>query len=181
MRNTLRILLALGVAMLVACANHDLKDHSGQLPSFDLIEFFDGKSVAHGQFQDRFGKIRRRFTVDIDGSWDGDKLTLVEDFNYDDGEQERRIWQIKKGATPDSWVGSADGVIGQAQGEVSGNAMRWRYKFDLATGPDKTMRVAFDDWLWLQTPDTLFNKAYISRLGVEIGEVTIFFERDGER
>jgi hypothetical protein len=163
--------------MISACANHKLGDHSEQTPTFDLVEFFEGKSVAHGQFQDRFGKVRRRFSVDIEGSWDGEELTLIEDFFYDDGEEERRVWRIRKGEAENSWTGYADGVVGHAQGEVAGNAMHWRYEFDLATGPGKTMRVSFDDWLWLQTPDRLLNKAYVSRLGVDIGEVTIFFER----
>ncbi len=181
MKTTFGILFALSALLLGACANHDLRDHAGQAPDFDLVEFFDGRSIAHGQFQDRFGKVRRRFTVDIEGDWDGEQLTLTEDFTYDDGDTERRIWRIKKGPADNSWVGTADGVIGQANGEVSGNAMHWRYQFDLATGPNKTMRVAFDDWLWLQTPDRLLNKAYVSRLGVDIGEVTIFFEREGDQ
>ncbi len=179
MKNITKLWVVVCAIVISACANHKLGDHSDQSPAFDLVAFFDGKSVAHGQFQDRFGKVRRRFSVDIEGSWDGEKLTLIEDFNYDDGEQERRVWRIRKGATENSWTGYADGVVGQAHGEVSGNAMHWRYQFDLATGPNKTMRVVFDDWLWLQTPDRLLNKAYVSRLGIDIGEVTIFFEREG--
>jgi hypothetical protein len=37
--------------------------------------------------------------------------------------------------------------------------------------------VSFDDWMWLLTDDRLLNRAYMSRFGVPIGEVIIFFER----
>ena len=44
-----------------------------------------GADRAWGQFQDRFGEVRRRFRVEVDGTWDGETLTLVEDFVYNDG------------------------------------------------------------------------------------------------
>ena len=48
--------------------------------SLNLEEFFVGKTTAKGQFQDVFGTVRRRFDVDIQGTWDGETLNLVEDF-----------------------------------------------------------------------------------------------------
>ena len=47
---------------------------------FSLEEFFDGKTKAYGQFQDILGNVSRRFTVDIEGVWDGSNLILTEDF-----------------------------------------------------------------------------------------------------
>ena len=56
-----------------------------------IEEFFDGKVVATGQFQDTFGTVRRRFDVDIGGTWDGRTLTLVEDFDYESDEQRTAV------------------------------------------------------------------------------------------
>jgi len=172
------LILALAPAglFLTSCANHRLSDHEGMAPALDLVQFFSGHVVAHGQIEDRFGKIRRRFAVDVVGTWDGEVLKLVEDFVYDDAATEQRIWKIKSDGNG-GWIGQADGVIGSAHGKVVGNAMNWSYQFDLAMGDGKTMRVNFDDWLWLQAPDVLLNKAYISRFGIELAEVTIFFNR----
>ena len=39
-----------------------------------------------------------------------------------------RFWQEL------TWQGTADGVLGFASGQVSGNAFNWRYTFDLKTG-----------------------------------------------
>ena len=62
----------------------------------NIEDFFVGKTTAYGQFQDRFGTIRSRFKVDIEGTWDGEVLTLVENFNYADQSTEIRIWKLKK-------------------------------------------------------------------------------------
>ena len=42
------------------------------------------------------------------------------------------------------------------------------------------MRVSFNDYMWLQTPDRLFNKAYMSKWGFPLGEVSIMFENSLE-
>ncbi len=163
-------------------------------PSFDdpaltdralnLEEFFDGRLVAHGQFQDILGTVRRSFVVQIAGDWDGETLRLVEDFVYEDGSTEQRVWTlVKTGPIQDNqtWQGTAPGVIGVATGEERGNRFNWRYEIDLpvpaADGTAETLRVTFDDWMWQLTDDRLFNRAYMKRFGFDIGDVSISFEK----
>jgi hypothetical protein len=147
---------------------------------FELQEFFEGRLVAYGQFQDLFGTVRRRFTVDLEGTWDGQTLRLVEDFVYEDGALEQRVWVL----TPtgdETWQGTAAGVQGVATGVERGDTFNWRYTIDLpipaADGTVDTLRVSFDDWMWQISDDRLFNRAYMQRAGVTIGEVSIWFER----
>ncbi len=161
---------------LAACAGRPSLDAPSMGgPDIALEEFFAGRTVAWGQFQDRFGEVRRRFRVEVEGTWDGEALTLVEDFVYDDGETERRVWTLRK-TGPSSWTGTAPGVIGGATGEVRGDTFNWRYAIDL---PETSggFRAEFDDWMWRLSEDRLLNRAYVSRFGVDIGEVIIFFER----
>lgn len=145
-------------------------------PKLDLETYFDGRVVAYGQFQDVFGEVRRRFEVVIEGDWDGERLRLVETFAYADGSDEVRVWTMRK-TGPDSWVGDADGVIGQATGEERGDVFNWRYEIDLPV-PDGTLRVTFDDWMWRLDQRRVLNRAYMSKFGVPIGEVIIFFEKE---
>lgn len=35
----------------------------------------------------------------------------------------------------------------------------------------------FDDWMWLMSEDRLLNRAYMKRFGVDVGDVTINFEK----
>jgi len=163
-------------------------------PSFDdpaltdralnLEEFFDGRLVAHGQFQDILGTVRRSFVVQIAGEWDGQTLRLVEDFVYEDGSTEQRVWTLVKTGpiqADQTWQGTAPGVIGVATGEENGNRFNWRYEIDLpvpaADGTADTLRVTFDDWIWQLTDDRLFNRAYMKRFGFDIGDVSISFEK----
>ena len=151
------------------------EDYAGREPRLLLERYFAGKTKAWGLFQDRFGQVRRQFTVDIEGAWDGSRLTLVEDFDYDDGETEQRIWRIDKTGEHD-YRGQADDVIGVASGRAFGNTMNWRYKLALKVGGER-WTVHFDDWLFLLDDDTIVNRATVTKFGIEIGQVTLVFRK----
>ena len=146
---------------------------------FNLEEFFDGRITAKGQFQDVFGTVRRRFDVVVTGTWDGETLKLVEDFDYADGTQEQRIWRLQKTGpivADQSWTGFAEGVLGKATGQERGDTFNWKYRIDLPV-PDGTLRVNFDDWMWDLGGGRVLNRAYMKKYGVDIGEVIITFEK----
>ena len=173
--------LSLSLALLASCTGHpSFKDASLSNRQFELEKFFDGQFLAHGQFQDRFGTVRRQFEVKINGHWDGKELKLIEDFVYEDGSTERRVWRLHK--TGDTtWEGTAPGVIGVATGEVQGDRFNWHYTIDLpetkAGQPTTTTRVSFDDWIWLLSDNRAFNRAYMTKYGVTLGDVSISFEK----
>ncbi|MDX1736925.1 MAG: DUF3833 domain-containing protein [Alphaproteobacteria bacterium] len=152
-----------------------IEDFSQNEPYLDLFEYFEGETEAWGIFEDRFGNVKRQFNVKISGVVEGDLLTLDERFVFDDGELDRRVWTIKR-TGQGQYEGQADDVIGIAQGVVAGNALNWRYDLDLKVG-DSSWRVHFNDWMFLQRGDVLINKAKVSKWGIEIGEVSIFFVR----
>lgn len=176
-----RLLAVCALALLSACAGRpSFNDPALSSRELELEEFFDGKLTAHGQFQDVLGKVRRQFVVQIKGDWDGESLRLVEDFTYEDGSTEQRIWTLVK-TGPETWEGTAPGVIGKAKGVEQGDRFNWRYTIDLpvpaADGPARTVRVSFDDWMWQLSDDRLFNRAYLRKAGVTLGDVSIFFEK----
>lgn len=177
----MRKLIAAALIMLSACtAKPSFDDGTLSTAKLNLEEFFDGDLVAYGQFQDILGTVRRSFVVTIAGDWDGERLRLVEDFVYEDESTEQRIWRLTK-TGPDSWQGTAPGVIGLATGQEQDNRFNWTYEIDLpipaADGTSDTLRVTFDDWMWLLSEDRLLNKAYVKRFGFDIGEVVISFEK----
>ncbi len=178
----MRILITFAFLALAACTGKpSFDDPSLSDRKLNMEEFFDGELVAYGQFQDVLGTVRRSFVVDIKGDWDGERLRLVEDFVYEDGSTEQRIWTLTK-TGPDSWTGTAPGVIGQATGQEKDNRFNWVYEIDLpvpsADGTSETLRVTFDDWMWQLSEDRLLNLAYVKRFGFDIGVVTISFEKN---
>jgi hypothetical protein len=92
-----------------------------------------------------------------------------------DGSQQRRVWTLTP-TGPGLWSGRADDVIGEALGEVAGNALRWRYRLNLPVD-GSTYEVTFDDWMYLMDEDTLINRSSMSKAGIELGQVTLFFRR----
>lgn len=157
------------------CSDMKATDFQGASPQLKIEEYFQGETHAWGIFEDRFGNLRRQFTVAITGTWDGSELHLDEQFLYSDGERDERVWRISK-TGEHSYQGQAGDVIGTAQGEAYGNAMNWRYDLDLKVG-GSTVRVHFNDWLFLQPSGVLLNRARVSKFGIEIGEVTLFFAK----
>ncbi len=169
---------ALTTLLLVGCSSMKPEDFAGREPKLVLEEYFLGQTKAWGIFEDRFGTLRRSFVVDIKGTWDEEQqlLTLEEDFLYDDGETDRRVWRVTK-LDEHSYNGRADDVIGVAEGKIYGNALNWKYDIDLKM-KDSSLRVTFNDWMFLQDEDTMINRAKVTKWGIMLGEVSIFFRKE---
>lgn len=171
-----RVALALGAALALAgCAGIAPSDYRAEKPALSLERFFDGPLEGWGMFQDRSGKVLRRFHVTIDARWENGVGTLDEHFTWSDGERQRRVWVLKP--TGDGrYSGTAGDVVGEAVGEVSGNALRWRYVLALPVD-GRVWHVDFDDWMFLVDDRVLLNRATMSKLGVRLGEVTLSLQK----
>ena len=160
---------------LGGCASSNVESYKAERPQLDLALYFNGKVIAHGIFQDRSGQVIRRFTVDMDGRWDGNQGVLDEHFTYSDGKKERRIWRLTK-HDDGRYTGTADDVIGTAQGRSAGNAFQWAYTLQLPV--DGTVyEVQFDDWMYLVDERVMLNRATMSKFGIRLGEVTLSFQK----
>ena len=170
-----RVLLLVGCLLLGSCGNVEVDHYAGEKPALDLVTFFSVPVQAWGMFQNRSGEVVKRFDVRIDSRREGDRLILDEHFVYSDGTRQRRIWTL----TPDGpgrWRGRAGDVIGEARGEVAGNALHWRYRLDLPVD-GRHWEMDIDDWMYLMDEDTLINRSSMRKLGVEVGQITLFFRR----
>lgn len=161
--------------MSIGCVNMSRENYSQTTPKLIIEEFFIGETSASGIFEDRFGNVRRQFTVDIRGEWNGKVLKLNEEFTYSDGEQEKRVWKIKKNS-PSKYVGTASDLAGFARGVASGNSLNWQYDMMLKVGKN-ILKVHFDDWMFLQKNGVLINRAIVSKFGIDIGRITLAFTK----
>ena len=175
-----RGLLVLGVALatLSGCASQNIAQYAAERPALDLASYFNGKVTAHGIFQDRSGQVVRRFTVDMEGRWEGNQGVLDEHFTYSDGKKDRRIWRLTKHADG-RYTGTADDVVGTASGQTSGNAFQWAYTLRLPVD-GKTYEVQFDDWMYLVDERVMLNRATMSKFGIRLGEVTLSFQKQAQ-
>ncbi|MCV6605590.1 MAG: DUF3833 domain-containing protein [Porticoccaceae bacterium] len=138
--------------------------------------YFLGQTFAWGIFEDSLGRLRRSFQVSIEGSMENGELVLDEQFLYNDGQREQRIWRIRP-RSQGQYEGRADDVIGKARGKADQQQLRWCYEMNLAIGP-RRVRVRFDDRMYLQPGGVLVNRARVCKLGIPLGTVTLFFRKD---
>ncbi len=168
----LTLLLVLGVA---GCGSVEVSKYSNEKPQLDLRTYLNGTIDAWGMFQGRDGEVQRRFRVVIEATWTGDTGVLDERFEWNDGTTSRRVWTLRR--QPDgSYRGTADDVVGEAIGEVSGNAFHWRYVMALPVD-GKVYNVDFDDWMFLMDNRVMLNRAAMSKWGVHLGDVTLSFTK----
>ncbi len=170
-------LSAVILTVFLTSCSADIDNYQSSTPSFDLFGYFEGDVKAWGMVQDYTEQQTRRFEVDIVGTVEGNKITLVEDFVFDDGELDQRIWVITK-LEDGSYQGKAEDIIGVATGQEQGNALQWKYDFELKMD-DSTITVTFDDWLYRQDEKHVFNLTKIKKFGVEVGTITLFFQKQG--
>lgn len=167
--------LACTTMLCMACSAPDIAHYADQQPSLDVAKFFMGRTEACGMFQKRTGEIAKRFHVDLDGREHDGRFVLKEDFRYSDGSTQQRTWTLTR-APDGTWQGTAPDVVGVANGHAAGNVLRWRYTMQLPVD-DKTYNVQFDDWMVLVDERTMINRARVTKLGFEVGQVTVLFRR----
>jgi len=173
-----RLFTALMLLLLTACST-TIEDYRDMKPTLDLRQFFNGHVSAWGQFQDRSGKVIKRFTVDMTGTWKGNEGVLEEHFVYDDDSKQTRIWYLT--ALPDGqYTGRAADVVGEAKGQVRGPALNWAYTMALPVD-GRVYEVQFDDWMYLHSENTMMNRAVMKKFGLRLGEITLFFHKDDAR
>lgn len=168
MKNLVLILL---LVLVSSCSSQKLNDYSNETPKLNLREFFNGKILALGIVQNRSGKIIKRFEADIVASWNGNVGTLDEKFQYSDNTKSSRVWKLTE-LSPNKYEATAGDVIGVAKGETSGNAFFLEYYLDLPVG-DSSYKIHFEDWMYLVDKNTLLARTYMTKWGVNVGEITI--------
>lgn len=162
------------VAGLAGCASVDVGQYQAERPRLDLAEYFDGTIDGWGMFQDRSGKVVRRFHVRIDARWNGNTGTLDEHFEFADGATQNRVWTLTRDG--DRYTGTAGDVVGTASGLAAGNAFNLRYVLALPVD-GKVWYVDMDDWMYRVDDATLLNRTTMSKFGFRVGEVTLAFRK----
>ncbi|MEY3629434.1 MAG: hypothetical protein RLY91_1200 [Pseudomonadota bacterium] len=167
---------SISAAVLTACGSVDVDHYAREKPELELSSFFNGTIDAWGIFQKRDGAVARRFHVVIEANWKSPQEGVLDErFTYSDGETQRRVWTLKR--QPDgTWQGTADDVVGVAIGKVAGNALRWTYVMRLPVD-GKEYLVDFDDWMWQLDDSSMMNRSVMSKFGIDLGEVTLFFKK----
>jgi hypothetical protein len=164
--------------LLTNCSNTNMKpiDFKGQKPRLIIEDYLSGNVKAWGMLQDRSGKVTRQFSANLNGKWDGKQLTLDEEFNWTDGEIQKRQWKINK-IDEHNYEGKAGDVVGVARGYSYGPAFKFEYVL-LVPVKGKEMKITFDDWIFMQDERVAINRATMTKFGIKVAELTVMFVKD---
>ena len=167
-------LALLAGAPLAACATVPPDPAEPTLP-LTLVEAFEGRTVGQGVFRAPLAGIERRFTADLNGRLSGDTLTVVEDFVYEDGQQDRLTWVFTR-TGPGTWDGRREDTVGTARVTEDGRIIRLAYTADFRSTEGVT-RLGFEDVIFRPAPDLVVNEAIVTRWGLPIGTVRFELRR----
>ncbi len=160
---------------LSGCGAVTVDEYANNQPTLVPETFFQGQLTAHGVIKDRGGKVIRYFNADIKAYWQDGIGTLEEDFLFDDGEPDRRVWTL----TPTGegqYVGTAGDVVGEGKISVAGNSMFLDYVLQIPWD-DGTLDLRIDDRMYLVNPTTLINESIMTKFGIRVGEILLVISK----
>jgi len=169
------VLSLLTLLTLSGCSSLSVSEYADRTPTLELESFFNGDLTAHGIVKNRSGKVIRYFNAEIKAYWDGKVGTLEEDFIFDDGEKQRRVWKLVRQADG-SYIGTAGDVVGDGRAEVAGNSMFLDYILEVTYG-DGSIDLAIDDRMYLVQPDILINESVMTKFGFRVGEIVLVIKK----
>lgn len=164
------LLTALAMTLLTACATPPEAPATAR-STLVLEEFFPGRTTGEGVFVNTWTGARRPFEVIINSTWDGQTLTMVEDFVFADGERDRKTWAFVRTA-PGTYSGTREDVVGTARAWTDGKVVRLEYTVKLGG-----WEVDFSDVLSLESPDMVLNTAIVGKWMLRVGRVELRMRR----
>lgn len=176
MNNIKSIFLILITSLALFSCSVELSDYQKQGAVFDIKKYFTGDVIAWGTVQDHTNKVNRMFCVEIKGTWQGDKGVLAEKFYFKDGEVSFRNWQLTK-QNNGHYIGTAEDVVGTAIGMHKGFAFQFQYELSLKVDDDIYL-VSMDDWMYQLDEYRVMNKTSMSKFGIKVAEINIFFDKE---
>jgi hypothetical protein len=173
----MRLILAAAFLFVAACASRPaIPDQASAARPFAIERDLLGKTTGRGTFKSITGA-DRGFTAYLDGTYENGVFTLVEDFEFDDGEKDRKTWRLTRQADG-SWRGTREDVVGEAIGYMDGPALRLEYKIDLPSKNGGARRAGFRDVLILREDGSVYNRAKVGWRGFNVGGVELTIRRE---
>lgn len=162
------LLTALIPGALAACARVPASPEPPVEP-VTLESAFLGRKTGRGLFRVDLTGDERRFTARLNGTLRGDRLTVVEDFVYDDGQADRLTWVFDR-AGPGRWTGRREDTVGLAEVIETGTEIRLTYTADFVS-PQGVTRLDFADVIYRRPDGRIINDAVVRRWGLPVARV----------
>lgn len=172
------LLLGLAAVPLAACSATPAPPTEPG-PPITLVSAFQGRTTGRGHFRVWLTGDERRFTARLHGAVSGRDgartLTVVEDFAYDDGQQDRLTWVFRE-TGPGRWTGKREDTVGAASVIEEAGRIRLSYVADFKS-PSGINRLGFQDILYARPDGTIVNDAVVTKAGIAVASVRFLIQR----
>lgn len=154
-----------------------IEDFKNTTPEFVVKDYFVGDLRAYGLVKDRSGNIIKSFKASMKGTIDENGvITLDEDFIYNNGEKQKRVWTLKPN-DDGTYNGTANDIVGTALLQSIGNTVMIDYTMIVPYG-NGTINLDVKDWLHLQEDGVIINHSQMKKFGFKVGELVITIIKD---
>ncbi|MDP2083776.1 MAG: DUF3833 domain-containing protein [Gemmobacter sp.] len=177
MTPTIALFLGFAIALALIAARSRYADFLSQKPEqfrgkgpvLDLRRHLSGPILCEGVIYGPLGRVTSRFVADMNARWDGSTGVMTEDFRYDSGSIQHRIWTLKIGN--DGRIrATAPDVVGVGTGTMEGPALRLDYRIRLPEDAGGHV-LAVTDWMYLMENGTIMNRSQFRKFGIKVAEL----------
>lgn len=163
------VLVTAAKSMLFSFRAQTSADYADTGPAFSLKTHLNGQILSEGLIYGPTGKMTNSFVAKMVGEWDGDTGTLSEEFTYSNGKQQSRKWFLKLGES-NTFTATADDIVGEAYGTVSGSTIKMEYQIILPKEAGGHTLSA-TDWLYLTENGVIMNRSEMRKFGIKVAEL----------
>ena len=149
-----------------------------QNPPFLFEQYFQGRTIVTGIFEERFRKNQKQFSAVIVGTGNSNSFELDETIQIEGSKPEKRVWKIKK-LNSNEYEAKATGIVGIAKGISTSNSIRWSYDM-LLPFKNRHFRTNFDDRMFLQPSGILLNVVTIRKFSFVVATLTLVYTKTAE-
>ncbi|SLN71914.1 hypothetical protein ROA7450_03977 [Roseovarius albus] len=173
------LLIVLGIiakSLLFSFRAQSPEDYAGTGPDFSLKDHLSGLILSEGIIYGPNGRVANSFVAKMEGKWEGDSGTLTENFTYSNGKIQQRKWYLTIGPE-NTFTATADDIIGEANGVISGSTVMLSYKIVLPQDAGGHV-LNVKDWMYLTENGIIINKSELRKFGVKVAELVATMRPD---
>lgn len=171
-------LVLLGIALIsrrIGFAAQRPQDYAALTPGFDIRQELRGKILCEGVIYGPTGRVASRFVADMNATWDGSTCRMTEDFRYESGATQNRVWTLHLG-NDGAIRAEAPDLVGSGAGQQEGSAVNLRYRIRLPEDAGGHV-LAVNDWMYLAPNGTIMNRSQFRKFGIKVAELVATMRR----
>lgn len=140
-----------------------IKSYSNDKIKIDVRKHLNGNLSGFGIWKNKDGVVTKRFTIDVNGSWEGNKGVIKEVLSFDDNSKDSRTWLFSMN-DENSFEAIGHGIVGTGKGEQYGGALEMSYVMSMMVN-GKKQNFVVDDWTYMVNDKSLISVIILKSSG----------------